>query len=142
MGRVTDFSLFLMVKHPTADLSDLPQALGLRAARIWKVGEPRVTPKGKSLDGLYRDSYCGLYLDHSGSATLPEAIASAIDQLRPNCGVIDTLIAGGGRFLLNVYWHSAFNTGEEFDASLLRALADMNISLGVDIYCDSSVPFV
>lgn len=126
-----------MVKHPSADLSGLPEMLGLRAARIWRVGEPRVTPKGNPLDGLYQHSYCGLYIEHHPGVTLPKTLLSVADHLRPNADKIRTLCTSGGRFLLNVYWHSAFNTGEEFDPPVLVALANMNLALGIDVYCDN-----
>jgi len=60
-----------------------------------------------------------------------------IDHLRERREIIEDICATGGRFLLNVYWHSAFNTGEEFEPSLLRSLADLSLGLGVDVYCDN-----
>jgi hypothetical protein len=136
VGQVTDFSLFLMVWHPAADLSDLPTKLGLEAARIWKIGEPRATSNGRPLEGVYRESYCGLNIEHDIGLMLPEAISSVIRRLYRNRALIAELRSSGGRFHLNVYWHSAFNTGEVFEPELLSALADIGLALGIDVYCD------
>ncbi|HTQ14759.1 MAG TPA: hypothetical protein VMH86_12870 [Rhizomicrobium sp.] len=134
--RVQEFSLLLMVKHPDADLSDLPGALGLEAARIWKAGTPRMTPAGIPLTGVYHCSYCGLSIAHAPDSTLMEAIEDVLEHLRPRRAVVDRLSNTGGRFDLVVYWYSPGNTGEEFPPYLLGALADLNIALGIDVFGD------
>ncbi|MGH6871627.1 MAG: hypothetical protein ACREHE_08980 [Rhizomicrobium sp.] len=134
--QVSEFSLHLMVRHPEADLSGLPRELALTASRVWKAGAPRMTPAGIPLSGIYRSSYCGMEIRHAPDCTLPEAIEGFLDHLLPRRATIDRLGNTGGRFDLVVYWYSPGNTGEEFPPSLLRALADMNIALGLDIYGD------
>jgi hypothetical protein len=134
--QVSEFSLFLMVKHPQADLSGLPRELALPASRMWKAGEARITPAGIPLSGFYRNSYCGLEIRHAPDNSLSEAIEDFLVHLRPHRATIDGLCRTGGRFDLVVYWYSPGNTGEAFAPSLLRALADMNIALGLDVYGD------
>lgn len=134
--QVTEFSLFLMVKHPEADLSELARELSLPAKRVWKAGEPRMTPTGLPLSGTYSNSHCGMEIRHAPDSSLTEAIEDFLDYLRPRRAVVDRLSNSGGRLDLMVYWYSPGNTGEEFPPALLRALADMNIALGLDIYGD------
>lgn len=138
--RISDFALSLWVRHPSADLADLPTTLGLTPVRVWKVGDPRTTPKNTPLVGTYRESYCCMNIETDADATLPNSITATIEKLRPHTTKIDSLCATGGTFLLNVGWHSSFNTGENFEVRLLRELADMNVSLGIDVYCDNCDP--
>ena len=134
--RVSEFSLLLMVKHPKADLSGLPHELSLRAKRIWKAGELRMTPGGIPLSGVHQHSYCGLEIDLAPHSTLAQAIEDFIARLRPRRSSLDRLVGTGARLDLIVEWYSPGNTGEAFPPTLLGALADMNIALGLDIYGD------
>jgi hypothetical protein len=132
--RVTDFSLFLMVKHPEADLSHLPSNLGLTAKRIWKAGESRTKPKGAALQGTYRESYCGLEIEPIAGANLSDAISAALSRLEPKREALDQLRQTGGSVELIVHWSSPGNTGETLEPSLLSELGSLNIALGIDVY--------
>ncbi|HEY2068622.1 MAG TPA: DUF4279 domain-containing protein [Rhizomicrobium sp.] len=137
--RVTDFSFSFRVSHPSADLAHLPERLGLECGRVWKAGEPRTNPKGGALPGVNRSSYCWLKTSLAPEHTLPQAIAAFLDYLRPHKALLDELHTGGGELELFVYWSSDANTGETFEPVLLRAMADMNMALSLDIY-GSQVP--
>jgi len=134
--RVTEYSLVLAVKHPDADLSALPRELDLTAKRVWKADDPRTTPAGIPLSGRYRESYCCLQVEQTPQASLSRAIGVFLDHLRPRRGAVERVCATGGAIELIVHWYSPGNTGEDFPPSLLGALADMNIALGLDIYGD------
>jgi hypothetical protein len=133
---VSEFSLFLMVGHPQADLSDLPRELGLTANRVWKAGERRTTPTGIPLPGSYGRSYCGLQVGQASLAALPQAIRGFLDHVRPRRAAIARLCESGGEFQLVVRWYSPGNTGESFQPDLLRDIAELGIALGLDIYGD------
>ena len=52
------YSISLRVRHPRLATDEWRGALGLRPGRSWVVGEPRTTPIGTPLPGIYNESYC------------------------------------------------------------------------------------
>jgi hypothetical protein len=99
-----------------------------------------VTPKGNPLEGVYRNSCCCMDIDVATGDTLPGALAAATRMLSTSQRIIDNISDTGGKVMLNVGWHSSFNTGEEFEPSLLAALGKMKITLGIEVYCDCDEP--
>src|SRR5689334_741240 len=79
----------LRVEHPTRDLQTLHNELkslpGFLPGRIWKVGEPRTTPKGDPIVGEYKQSYCYFQFSEtpisSDVESLPQALARVTEQL-------------------------------------------------------------
>jgi len=128
-------NLSLWIKHPTADLSRVPQSLGLPVSRIWKAGDPRSTPKGTPLEGSWRNSYCCLTLQEERVASLPELLRKVLPKLARHKGVLDELTSDGATLSLFVGWFSEeANSRDLIEWDLLAELANLKIALDLDFY--------
>ena len=110
----------------------LPETLGLPAQSIWKAGDIRVAPNGRVLGGNHKRSYCSIEL--KPKVDLPESLAAALTYLRPHKDFLVRLSMDGVKFRFFIGWFSEFNSGERFEWTLLRDIADLNISLDFDVY--------
>jgi hypothetical protein len=133
MGTFT-FELSLRIEHPSADLTIVGDSLGMRPIRIWKAGEKRTTPDGKPLAGTYKDSYCTIRFEPIVTNSLPDQIRETVNIIRTHRDLFEQLAASGGAFNLFIGWFSEGNSGEHLDWKLLKDLADLRVSLDLDIY--------
>jgi hypothetical protein len=98
------------------------------------VGEPRSTPKGQPLSGRWKDSYCTFQIHRRSEKSLPDQIAEALELLTPYKKSLDRLVTSGGHLEFFVGWFLDGNSGDILEHQLLGRLAEMQISLSLDIY--------
>jgi hypothetical protein len=126
-------SLSLRARHDTADLSIILQTLEMPAARIWKAGEPRLTPKGTPLEGIYDASYCSIKLPLKDD--LPASLMLAVDALAKHWTFLEELREGGVKLAFSIGWFSeGQSSGDTLDLDLLQKIADQKISLELNFY--------
>jgi Domain of unknown function (DUF4279) len=51
------YAISLRVTHPSLDPAEITSALQLTPSRTWRAGEPRTTPKGTPLQGVYSNTF-------------------------------------------------------------------------------------
>ena len=51
------YAVSLRVMHPDIDPEDITANIRIQPWRSWRAGEPRATPKGESLKGVYTETY-------------------------------------------------------------------------------------
>jgi hypothetical protein len=129
------YELSLRMEHPDADLSAVCGKLDLVPARAWRAGEPRITPAGNPLAGTYERSYCTIDIKHGANELPCEALRGLVKRLMSKKELLEELSGTGGNFNVFIGWYSNGNSGERFDWSVLRDLADLKLSLDLDIYC-------
>jgi hypothetical protein len=129
------YELSFRMEHPHEDLIVTCKKLGMIPHRVWRAGEQRMTPKGAPLEGPHKNSYCAVTLEHVPETSLSESIVALLESLRTHKHLLGQLKASGGSFNVFVGWFSEGNSGERFDASLLREMGELGISLDLDIYC-------
>lgn len=128
----TELSLHL--KHPTRDLSTVCRTLGLRPKIIWKKGDERQTPKGRSIGGVRESSYCSVELGAASKVELSKKIESALRLLKPHRPIFRRLSLTGGRISFYIGWFCDEHTGETFSSKILAQMADMHIALDLNVY--------
>lgn len=131
------YSISLRAFHPTMDLDCVSEVLGIRPRVLWKVGEPRKTPKGTPLSGIYETGFWTARLFDGGSTQqgLPLALSAALDTIAVGSSLFTTIAQTGGRVELFVGWFfDEGNSGDLFGHSLLGRLASMNVDLSFDVY--------
>jgi len=132
MGAYTH-RLTLIANHDTADLSNLPQLLGLPVEGSWKVGDLSVLPNGRVIGGHRKHSHCSMRIEPQES--LPASLAFAVQHLEPRKDVLQRFSEEGARIHLFVGWFSAdLNSSDRFEWSLLRDIAALKLSLDFDFY--------
>lgn len=123
----------LRLRHPGRDVGGLLADWGLEVGRSWIAGQPRATPGGTSLEGVWPDSYAYSPLPAEGT-TLAHRLRLILARLEPLAGELAAFVEDGGTCELFVGWHFQRNSGDMLDWPLMRRLADCRLSLSLDIY--------
>jgi len=104
----------------------------------WKQGDPRRTPKGTRLEGVYPISYWCSNLTKewvsSKRMNLETFLASAIDGMHRHRRYILNLRRSKGEIELFIGIGSSKNFGFELTADLQQKAAKAGIALSFDIY--------
>jgi hypothetical protein len=133
LGEYT-YNLTLCIKHPDADLTDVPVRLGLPARRLWKKGDPRTAPNGRVQGGIYKNSLCAIQLGQRHERSLPAGLKFALGTLLPCKEYLAELVANGAELQFFIGWFSDANSGDTLDWEILRDMAALKISLDLDFY--------
>jgi hypothetical protein len=132
------YAISLRFRHPSADLSGIGDKLGITPTRSWKAGDPRTTPKGTPLDGVFRDSYwTSMPIEGASSEAtdLSEALGQILTQLSERRAFFADFADSGGRAELLVGWFfDEGNSGDVLPHELLARLAELRIDLSLDVY--------
>lgn len=126
--------LSLHITHPTRDLSAVCDAFGRRPIRLWKAGDERRTPKGTKIGGIRSESACAFDFGPATRRPLAKQIEAALLLLKPHRRMLRSLSSTGGRISLFVGWFCDEYTGESFSHNVLEKMADLRISLDLNIY--------
>jgi hypothetical protein len=126
--------LELMIVHPKLSPAEITATLGLEPQWSRGVGEPRRTPKGKSLPGEYAETRWRYRVDHVVEAKpfFTGELAALLDLLAPHKQFLQGLRSGGGRacvtieFLVGDLFHDAIRP------SLLARLVELELDLGIE----------
>ena len=130
------YMISLRVRHPSLDPSEITSALQLNPDRTWRAGEPRTTPKGAPLKGVYSKTFWtrtfveGEFRDKE----LPAAVGEIVDQLLPHRGFFERIRSEGGAAEFFVGWFFNRQSGGTFDSDLMSRIADLKIDLSFDVY--------
>ena len=112
--------------------------LALEPKYAWKAGDPRQTPKGTRLEGIYRESYWASDLipseQPSEGTSLEEYLDDLAKQLTPSRDFFARVRSEGGRVELFIGMYGGRNFGFELSPSLLSAIANVGLSLSFDVY--------
>ena len=126
----------LRLHHPDRDVGPLLQKWGFEVGRAWVAGQPRTTPAGTPLEGVWPDSYAYARLPAEGT-TLAHRLRLILTLVEPVSPELVAFVESGGAAELFVGWHFERNSGDMLDWKLMRRLADCRLSLSLDIYPES-----
>ncbi|WP_321397831.1 DUF4279 domain-containing protein [Emcibacter sp.] len=134
-----EFCVSLRLSHPSRSLKDFTDLLGLTPARLWTAGEPKLTPKGTALPITAEDSFWEARLSGSGKRSSSEIslevwLKQAVSDLAPHREKFAEIAQTGGRVELFIRWAGDYNMGAVFAPELLRDLADLHLTLSLDVY--------
>jgi hypothetical protein len=135
------YSISLRVEHPTMDLDAVTEALGLSPQVIWKVGQPRRTPKGTPLPGIYKKGFWTARLLDGASIEqdLSSALSKALELVAAGSPLFGEIALTGGSTEFFVGWFfDEGNSGDVLDHRMLAKLASMSINLSFDVYGDTA----
>lgn len=129
------FAVSLRVSSQSSiDLAELCVPIGLEPKWHYKAGEPRMTPKGTPLDGVYDRSYCSFRLTGFDDEELHEMLVRVVDDLLQHKEIFRRIREDGGRAEFFIGWFSSGNTGDTFSHDLLRKMGELKIDLALDVY--------
>jgi hypothetical protein len=130
------YKISLRVRHPSMDPAEITATLRFAPSHAWRAGEPRTTPRGQPLKGIWPQTYWTARLMECArpGKDLATAIAELLDQLELNRGFLARVRSEGGSSEFFVGWFFDGNSGDVFDSDLLARMADFKINLSLDVY--------
>lgn len=133
------FCVSLHVSHPDMVLDEFTDLLGLRPFRVWRRGEPRASPRGTPLEGIYKyNSWAAKTHEEehlfSTDISLEDYIAQLNRQLLPHKDKFAEVVGDGGYIEYFIGWFSEGNIGAILKPQLMREAAELNIAIGLDVY--------
>lgn len=117
---------------------DMTREIGLTPLRAWRFGEARFTPKGTRLEGAWRDTRWSHGFEVDKNATIETAFASALDRLAGTGRFLAALRETGGTAELILSLPGDTHRGASIDVETLRALADLGVGLGIEVFAKMS----
>ena len=140
-----EYIVSLRFWHPTIDPSAISTQLGRQPCRQIRVGDPRMTPKGRPLEGTYSQSYW--WTDISGDTFQPatsidaeHVIASLLKELAPHAEFLLELRKTGGKGVIQLTSSSARSYAIELPPDILHQCSKLGLGIAheVDTGSDSS----
>lgn len=135
------FEISLRLVHPSADLSSCSEELGLQPFRLCRSGEPRTTPRGNPLKGLWHDSYWTSSLDVSTCNGLEDALMEVARRLTEHQRFFARHTESGGAASLFIgFFLDRLNTGLSLTPELLAKYSSLGVALEFDLYGPDDEP--
>lgn len=128
------FTVRLLIKHPSWDPSDLTRDLGLTPQLAHRVGDPRRTPKGQPLTGVYREMVWSHWNKVTGSRRFLESAEALIATLERQGDLLRRLSETGGTATPCFDLRGEWNIGDVLGWRDLGRLAAMRVDLSVEIF--------
>jgi hypothetical protein len=86
------------------------------------------------LPGTRETSYCAIDFDSAAHQGLSDTIDFIANSLMPHRPMLNELSAAGGAISLYVSLFPSENSGETIATSIVAKLADLKISIDLDVY--------
>lgn len=131
------FDVELFIVHPTMRPEEISSALGLEAKFFHCVGEPRRTPKGTPLPGIYSDTRWRHTSRHEAQGQhFADAVVAFVRSLEPHAPFLSRVRSTGGRAQVIVQFLGDGYFGDEIPRATLARLAELDLDLGLEVYTD------
>src|SRR5512145_3357536 len=114
----------LRITHPFLTLPDITRALSLKPSCGWTAGDRRVTPAGRPLEGIRKETYWYRSLPLSRNAQLSSSIKALLNRLSSRKNFFKKIRAKGGTVEYCVGWFIERNSGETLGQEVLKDLSN------------------
>ncbi len=130
------YSIQLLIMHPSIDPGVITNVLKLSPFRAWQKGQDRFTPEGSRPPGKWHDSrWWHIWkFQNMSDRSFFRSMENIIDTLYPHRDFFRKLGAEECRMSLNVNLPGSLNQGSSISFSYLNKLADMHLSLGLEVF--------
>ena len=129
------YEVSLRVTHPAASADEVCSLLRLDAIMKRSVGKVRTTNKGKSIPGVWSETYCGFEIDSTPEMPLAECLQRLLVLIKEREGSLRELQRSGGRASVYVLATPIEGTfGETLCWNTMRELALLELDLSMEIY--------
>jgi len=126
------YRLSFRLSHPRMPVDHISRRLGSKPRWGWTAGDARVTPRGRVLPGIQRESYWAKEVGRGVDQEPDELIADHLASMRPHQRFFASVVRGGGRVEYYLSCQSSGAVGVVFEPALLSELGRMHIRLGID----------
>ena len=128
------YNASLHVHHPTTSLIDLGERIGIATSHWHRHGDPRTTPNGTSLPGLYSDNYwCGQFLTRD-QEDITDFLRGIVNKLSPQQEFLRSIVDTGGVLCVFINVGCTHCCAHQFDRHLLADLSAIGLGIRIDFY--------
>jgi hypothetical protein len=128
------FDVALFIKHPTIDPDEISNALNLVGHFVHKVGDPRRTPTGRELGGLYRDTRWRHRVRYQvRKQHFSAEVTSFVNGLVPHRAFLNGLRESGGRAQIIIAFLDGY-FGDDLSQATLAKMAELGLDLGIECF--------
>lgn len=133
------YAISLRISHPNMDPEEITRILSLTPVRMHKAGDPRQTPKGKQLEGVYKETYWYTQLvpegeRSSGDELLEDFLFEVSEELQQFSNFFTRIRAEEGHIDLFIGTFGNRNYSYELPPKMLKAVGELGIALSFDVY--------
>ena len=134
-----EFIISLRILHPTIDPSTITRTLGIEPQHSWKAGDPRRSPAGGELEGVFRQSYwTGRLMEKpqlsSERLSVESVLVQILAQLRRAHDFLEQLNTDGGVAELLVSLYARENFRLDLSAESLALLGRLRLAVALDVH--------
>jgi hypothetical protein len=134
-GSLKRFDVGLLIVHPAMAPAKITNALGMEPRAVQGVGEPRRTPKGRSLAGNYPDTRWRFRVRYeTEDRWFATRIAEFADRLMPHKEFFRKLRSSGGTACIIVQFLGDGYFGDEVSRGTLAKLLELELDLGIESF--------
>lgn len=130
-----NFSVSLRITHPAYSHQEIIASLGMTPEVAHTVGAPRMTPKGRPLEGAYKETYCSFILLEKQAGYFADGVRELFPLLNSHKGFLHQLRDAGGRAELYVGVFVEEPSGFIFSVEDMSALVDLRLDVALEHYC-------
>jgi len=134
---VESFIVSLRIRHPTYTSEPIVESIGMLPEFCHSVGTARKTSKGQLLDGVYDKTYCTFQLTKKKLGRFDDGVRELLPRLAFHADYFRHLRASGGSVELYIGAFFEDWSGFELGCQDMKALADLGLDLGVELYGNS-----
>ena len=133
------YCVTLRISHPQIDPCEISKQLGVESSSSWRSGDPIVGKNGEIREGKRKENFWR-YQPHkehkllSSDQYLEDYLEMFTKKLIMHKEYFSEIVRGGGKINYFIGLFSENSIGNDFSASLLKQLGELNIDLQLDIY--------
>lgn len=129
------FSVSLRITHPTLTAEEVAERLNMRPDVARTVGSARISPAGKLLEGVWRETYVAFEWPLLAGDNLVDLLERELKVMSIRMEAMKELMCSGGKGSCYVLASPIGETfGEELPPHILLGLAELGLSLCLEIY--------
>ena len=133
-AHASEYRVRFLINHPTDNLAELTRLTGLMPNICWTRDEERFAPNGTRLPGKHKFSTWQYSESFRHSRAFSLGVRKVTDALIPAAARLQEIFATGGRAQLILDLKGHRNIGDTIDAADLGRLAQLGVSLGIEVF--------
>ena len=134
MSAELQYSIRVLIIHPTLTSEEISDALGLKPRMVKTVGQPRQDPKGNLLGGVYPDTRWSVWEVRNGDRSFFTRLDKLLDRFSKHRDFLRRVAETGGTTDFIIGLCGKENIGDVLSEQSVAKLADLKGSLGVEVF--------
>ncbi len=132
------YSIRILIIHPTLASEEITAALNLQPRMAKTVGQPRQTPKGQTMGGVWPDTRWSTWETRSGDRYFFKCLDKLLDRFSEHRTFLHRIVETGGEINFLVELPGQSNIGDMLTERTVAKLADLKGSLGAEVFPDAN----